>query len=237
MPYFMKELLLREKRRYGLPEEVSNEEMKLLQKGTPIQKIMGFISFNKITINVNRDVLIPRYETEEVVNEALKYLSKESRALDLCTGSGFIGLTIKDEKDCDVVLSDISDEAIIQSKENAKLNNLDVEIIKSDMFENIEGKFDLIISNPPYIPNYIVLGKEVLDFEPANALFAGRDGNDFYKVIFKNLDKYLADDGTLVLEISEDNVEYIKSMGCEILNDINEKPRIAIFRKRNHEKI
>ncbi|MCK5807075.1 MAG: peptide chain release factor N(5)-glutamine methyltransferase [Mycoplasmataceae bacterium] len=231
----MKELLLREKRRYGLPEIVSAQELEKLEQGVPIQKIMGFISFNKIRINVNRDVLIPRYETEEVVNEALKYINKESRVLDLCTGSGFIGLTIKDEKDCKVVMSDISDEAIIQSSENAELNNLDVEIVKSDMFKEIEGKFDLIISNPPYIPNVINLDASVTSFEPSNALFAGKDGNDFYKIIFDNIDKYLSDNGTLVLEISEDNVEYIKSMGCEILKDINEKPRIAIFRKSNNE--
>ena len=231
----MKELLLKEKRRYGLQEVISSEEFKKLEEGLPIQKIMGFISFNKIVINVNRDVLIPRYETEEVVNESLKYIEKDSRVLDLCTGSGFIGLTIKDEKDCQIVMSDISDEAILQSKENAKLNNLDVEIIKSNMFESISGKFDLIISNPPYISTSTKLDPSVTSFEPSNALFAGKDGNDFYRIIFNNADKYLCDNGILILEISEDNVEYIKSHGCEILNDINEKPRIAIFRKSNNE--
>jgi release factor glutamine methyltransferase len=96
------------------------------------------------------------------------------------------------------------------------------------MFENINEKYDLIISNPPYIPNHIKLSKSILKFEPFNALFGGKDGNNFYKIIIQNVSKYLRKNGILILEISKDNLEYIKSFGFKIKNDINNKPRIAI---------
>ena len=175
------EELKRQKRIHGLDESVSDHEVKRLSLGEPIQKIIGFIHFDDVKIFVNRKVLIPRYETEEVVHEALKYIKGTSRVLDLCTGSGYIGLTIKKKAQAEVVMSDIDEEAIIQSNENADYNNLDVEIIKSDLFENIEGKFDVIVSNPPYIPTGNELSKSVTEHEPHHALFAGEDGNELYE--------------------------------------------------------
>lgn len=224
----MIEELKRQKRIHGLSEEISENEIEQLKSGMPIQKIIGFINFDDVKINVNRNVLIPRYETEEVMHAALKFINEDAKVLDLCTGSGYIGLSIKKKTGANVTMSDISEEAIIQSRENAKINNLDVNIIKSDMFENIDQKFNVIISNPPYIPEEIKLGKSVIDFEPSNALFAGDDGNKFYKIIINEAPKYLHENGVVVLEISEDNVEYIKSQGFDIHDDINGKPRIAI---------
>lgn len=220
--------LLREKRRHGLEEVISNKELELLKQGIPVQKIIGFINFDDVKINVNRNVLIPRYETEEVMTESLKYINKDSKVLDLCTGSGYIGLSIKKKTGATVDMTDISDEALIQSKENAKLNNLDVNIFKSDMFESIESKYDLIISNPPYIPNKTNLDSSVLKNEPSNALFGGRNGNDFYKIIIEQYKKYLNPNGIIILEISKDNSKYIKLHGFKILKDINGKDRIAI---------
>lgn len=222
------EELKRQKRIHGLSEEVSEKELELLNAGVPIQKIIGFINFDNLQINVNHKVLIPRYETEEVVRAALPYIRKEWRVLDLCTGSGYIGLTIKQKTGATVVCSDIDDEAIEQTKENAKLNKLDVEIIKSDLFENIEGTFDLIISNPPYIPSNNILDKSVIDHEPHHALFAGEDGNDLYKKIIEKAPEFLNVGGILVLEISDDNSLYIQSQGFDISKDINGKDRIAI---------
>ena len=219
--------LLREKRRYNLPETISSKEQEQLDNGVPVQKIIGFIDFDDLKIKVNRKVLIPRYETQEVVNKALEFINKESSVLDLCCGSGYIGLTIKQKTDCNVTLSDIDDEAIIQSKENAKDNNMNVEIIQSDLFENINGKFDVIVSNPPYIPATNVLDKSVIDFDPELALFGGKDGNDLYKKIIKEAPNYINDGGYLVFEISEDNSKYIKEQGFTILKDINQKDRIA----------
>ena len=219
--------LLREKRRYGLPEEITDYERMLLEHGVPIQKIIGYVIFDDVRINVNRDVLIPRYETEEVMKKSLDFINSGSKVLDMCSGTGYIGLSIKKKTGADVTLSDISEEAIKQSAENAKINNLDVKIIKGDLFKNINDKFDLIISNPPYIPEHILLEDPVLDHEPKIALFGGKSGNDFYKRIIEDAPNYLNDKGTIVFEISEDNVNFLSSKGFVIENDINEKPRIA----------
>jgi release factor glutamine methyltransferase len=222
------ETLLLEKRKYGLKEKISNKEIKMLKKDFPIQKIIGFVNFDDVYINLKYNVLIPRYETEEVMLESLKYINSNSKVLDLCTGSGYIGLSIKKKINANVTLSDISKDSIKQAKKNSKINKLKVKIIKSNMFENINEKYDLIISNPPYIPNHIKLSKSILKFEPSNALFGGKDGNNFYKIIIQNASKYLKKNGILILEISKDNLEYVKSFGFKIKNDINNKPRIAI---------
>lgn len=224
----MRNELLRQKRIHGLPEVVTREEEKQLQNGVPIQKIIGFIDFDNLKIDVSHDVLIPRYETQEVVNKALEYISKDSSVLDLCCGSGYIGLTIKQKKNCKVVLSDISDEAILQTKKNALDNNLDVTVIKSDLFANINQKFNVIVSNPPYIPEKNLLDNSVLNHEPHLALFGGLDGNDFYRRIIKEAPNFLNTNGILVLEISPDNISCIEQEGFEIINDINKKERIAI---------
>ena len=223
-----KSILLNEKRKYDLPETISEKESELLDMGVPIQKIIGYIQFDKVKINVQRDVLIPRYETEEVIIEALKYIKEDSNVLDLCTGSGFIGLTIKEKTNANVTMSDISNEAILQARENSKLNNLDVKIIQSDLFNNIDDKFDVIVSNPPYIREDEVLPESVEKFEPSNALFGGEDGNDFYKEIIKQAPNYLNSNGILIFEIGKDNVEFMQQNNFEILNDINDLPRIAI---------
>lgn len=224
----LEEALLIEKKRHKLREKITIKEKKLLQKGYPIQKIIGFINFDDVHIDLEYDVFIPRYETEEVLQESLKYINQNSKVLDLCCGSGYIGLSIKKKTNSIVTLSDISIDAIKQTKKNLKINNLKVKVIHSNLFENIDDKFDVIVSNPPYIPNVKKLDKKVLDFEPHNALFGGKDGNDFYKKIIKEIPKYLNQNGLLILEISEDNLNFIKSKGFKIKNDINKKPRIAI---------
>lgn len=220
--------LKRQKRIHGLSEEISAQELSQLQAGVPIQKIIGFINFDNLQINVNHKVLIPRYETEEVIHAALPYINKDSKVLDLCCGSGYIGLTIKQKTGASVTCSDIDQEAILQTQENAQLNNLDVQIVKSDLFENITGKFDLIISNPPYIPSTNKLDNSVLNHEPHHALFAGVDGNNLYKRIIEEAPQYLNEGGVVVLEISPDNKAYIQSQGFTIINDMNGKERIAI---------
>ena len=222
------EELLTEKRRYNLPEEITTWEKQLLKDGVPIQKIIGFIDFDDLKINVNRDVLIPRYETVELVNESIKYINEDSRVLDLCTGSGYIGLTIKQKTNATVVMSDIDEESIIQSTENAKENNLDVEIIQSNLFENIEGKFDVIVTNPPYIPATNILDSSVTNYEPSLALFGGKDGNAIIKKILNQYKDYLNEDGVILFEASPDNINIFKEHDFEILKDINGKERIFI---------
>lgn len=213
---------------HHLNQTVNNFDIEKLKIGTPIQKIVGFINFDNLQINIRQKVFIPRFETEEVMLEAIKYIKKKSKVLDLCCGSGYIGLSIKQKVNCDVTLSDIDEQAIIQTLENKLLNNLNVKVIKSNMFEKITGKFDIIISNPPYIPNKTKLSPSVLNFEPHHALFGGTDGNDFYRIIVQNAPEYLKKNGWLILEISSDNVKFLKFHNFKILNDINKKPRIAI---------
>ena len=223
-----KETLLKEKRIHGLPETISANEIKQLANNVPIQKIIGFINFDNLRINVNRKVLIPRYETQEVIIKALEFINPTDRVLDLCCGSGYIGLTIKQKVPTSTVfLGDIDNEAIIQSMENRALNKLDVEIIKSDLFSNLKGTFNVIVSNPPYIPTSTILEESVLKHEPGHALFAGIDGNYFYKTIIKSAKKFLRKDGYLVFEISQDNSNYLKDNGFTIIKDINKKDRIA----------
>ena len=222
-----KELLL-EKKRHNLEEKITSKEKELLKKNYPIQKIIGFINFDDVHIDLEHNVFIPRYETEEVVQESLKYINKNSKVLDLCCGSGYIGLSIKKKTNSNVTLSDVSVDAIKQSQKNMQINNLKVNIIHSNLFEKINDKFDVIISNPPYVSKVKKLDRKILNFEPHNALFAGQDGNDFYKKIIKKAPKYLNQNGLLILEISEDNLDFIKAKGFKIKNDINNKPRIAI---------
>lgn len=222
------EELKRQKRIHGLPEVVSEDELKQLHKGVPIQKIIGFINFDNLQINVDRNVLIPRYETEEVVHEALKHIHHHSHVLDLCCGSGYIGLTVKQKTNAHVTCSDIDHEALLQTKENAQLNNLDVKIVHSDLFENLNEKFDVIISNPPYIPSHHKLDSSVLEHEPHHALFAGQDGNDIYRRIILEAADYIKKNGWLILEISPDNVSFLEEHGFKIKKDMNGKERIAI---------
>ena len=127
-----------------------------LKNGEPVQYIIGNVDFFDLNLNVNKNVLIPRFETEELVEKTLnyieKYFSNPIRILDMGTGSGSIALTLKKKlKNCIVDASDISIKALEVARENAKKNNLDVNFIESDIFNNINSKYDCLISNPPYI--------------------------------------------------------------------------------------
>ncbi|UUD36808.1 protoporphyrinogen oxidase [Mycoplasmopsis californica] len=235
-----KDDLLLEKRRYNLKESVSDEELKKLKTGMPVQKIMGYVEFFETIININHEVLIPRYETEELVN--LFYLNERAyiynngaNILDLCAGSGCIGLSLKNnfQASVNVTLSDVDKEAIAQINENAAALKLDVEVLSSDLFTDIKGKFDYIISNPPYISANEVLDSSVLDFEPHHALFAKDDGYYFYEQIFKHYKSFLKPGGKVYLEISPHIYKLIKkknpNLNIEFFKDINEKWRFAII--------
>ncbi|MBU4690381.1 peptide chain release factor N(5)-glutamine methyltransferase [Mycoplasma sp. ES3157-GEN-MYC] len=227
-----------EKRRYGLSEIISNEELKKLQEGMPIQYIMGYIEFLNTKIKLDHKVLIPRYETEEMVDLALKKYVKNKidfKVLDLCCGSGFIGLAIKvNAPKVQVTLSDIDPIAIKQTKENA-IENLGsdtrVNIIQSDLFSNVTEKFDLIISNPPYLDENIILNNDKdLKWEPQHALYTKDEGWYFYKKILDHYKSYLNDDGVLIFEINPLHIQKWNELNnVKILNDINNKPRFAII--------
>ncbi|WP_246004295.1 peptide chain release factor N(5)-glutamine methyltransferase [Mycoplasma todarodis] len=206
----------------------SQSELERLEQGVPLHKVLGYIEMTDVVIDLSKDVLIPRYETEELILLAKEYITQSSKVLDLCSGSGYIGLAIKKMTGAKVTASDISKEAISQIEINKKKNNLDIEVIESDLFENISGKFDVIISNPPYIPQNNTLSESVLKYEPHLALFGGEDGNDLYKRIVAKYKNHLNPGGVILFEISEDNVDFLAKQGFKIVKDINGKSRIAI---------
>lgn len=181
--------------------------MSLLEKDYPVQYIIGYVDFYGLKINVNEFTLIPRYETEYLIELTLKELKKMNLAnpkiLDLCTGSGAIGLTLKSLlPSSEVTLSDISKDALMVANKNKNELNLDVNIIESDLFKNIPGKFDVIISNPPYVMTNETLPKDVL-YEPHLALYSGPKGIDHIEEIFKNIKSHLNNKYLIALEINE----------------------------------
>lgn len=181
--------------------------MSLLEKDYPVQYIIGYVDFYGLKINVNEFTLIPRYETEYLIELTLKELKKMNLAnpkiLDLCTGSGAIGLTLKSLlPSSEVTLSDISKDALMVANKNKNELNLDVNIIESDLFKNIPGKFDVIISNPPYVMTNEPLPKDVL-YEPHLALYSGPKGIDHIEEIFKNIKSHLNNKYLIALEINE----------------------------------
>lgn len=181
--------------------------MSLLEKDYPVQYIIGYVDFYGLKINVNEFTLIPRYETEYLIELTLKEIKKLNLAnpkiLDLCTGSGAIGLTLKSLlPSSEVTLSDISKDALMVANKNKNELNLDVNIIESDLFKNIQGKFDVIISNPPYVITNETLPKDVL-YEPHLALYSGPKGIDHIEEIFKNIKSHLNNKYLIALEINE----------------------------------
>lgn len=185
----------------------NDQTISLLEKSYPVQYIIGYVDFYGLKINVNEFTLIPRYETEYLIELTLKEIKKLNLAnpkiLDLCTGSGAIGLTLKSLlPSSEVTLSDISKDALMVANKNKNELNLDVNIIESDLFKNIQGKFDVIISNPPYVMTNETLPKDVL-YEPHLALYSGPKGIDHIEEIFKNIKSHLNNKYLIALEINE----------------------------------
>ena len=208
----------------GVVEEKFKEGIKLLNEGTPLQYITNTQEFMKLDFYVDSNVLIPQPDTEVLVEEVLDILKNKDgvkKVLDLCTGSGVIGISIAKYTESIVTMSDISKKALEIAKKNAINNNVDnkCKFILSDMFEDIEEKFDIIVSNPPYIKSKVIdsLDKEVQN-EPGLALDGGEDGLEFYRIIAENAYKYLNKDGVLALEIGYDQKQEV----IKILEEIGE---------------
>lgn len=173
----------------------------------PVAYILGYKEFWSLKLKVTPDVLVPRPETEKVVETALKMLQIEPgthcQILDLCTGSGCIAAALASElPHAQFVLTDISEKALAVAKENLKFAEGRITFLQSDLFKNVTGRFDLIVSNPPYIPSAELetLMPEVRDFEPRLALDGGRDGLDFVRQIRHHFSKHLKPSGCCILE-------------------------------------
>ena len=217
-----------------------NEYVKKRLGHMPIQYILNKAYFCGLPLYVNENVLIPRFDTEVLVEEVLKISKKDKskRILDICTGSGAIAIALKKLGGFERVDAlDISDNALEVAKRNAKELNLDINFLKSDMFSSLtsEIKYDIIVSNPPYIQSDVVdtLESEVKDFEPRLALDGDADGMKFYKIIAENYEDYLVDNGVLALEIGYDEANDIRALfegkNVVIKKDLANLDRVAII--------
>lgn len=181
----------------------------------PLQYITHTAYFYGAEYYVDESVLIPRFDTENLVELVLKNEKDAKNFLDMCTGSGCIAIAIKDNlKGINATAADISEAALKVAKKNADGHCADITFIHSDLFENIDGKYDFIVSNPPYIVKDVIstLMPEVKDYEPANALDGGEDGLDFYRQIIKESPKYLNKKGRLYFEIGYDQSESVSNL-------------------------
>ena len=205
-------------------------------KREPISKILGRREFWGRIFSINKNVLDPRADTETLIDYVIEKPVKT--VLELGTGSGVITVTLACEwKEVHVTATDISEDALLLAQKNAEKFNIEnkIQFLKSDWFDNVEGKFDLIISNPPYI-GWIEQDKictEVTKYDPEIALFAGFDGFDAYKKIIPGLAKYLNPDGFVVLEIGASQSNLVKDImnlsgffNVDIVKDLSGKDRV-----------
>jgi release factor glutamine methyltransferase len=221
--------------------EMSDEQLRVLGewierrvKGEPLQYILGEWEFMGLPFVVDRRVLIPRQDTELLCETALERIRNHAcrDVLDLCTGSGCIAIALQKLAGVNVTASDISRDALNVAKENAKINDVGITFVESDLFVNIEGMFDLITCNPPYLTGTDMEQMQTeVTFEPALALFGGVDGLNFYKKIAKDYKTHLRPGGTLLLEIGNTQKASVSAIFAEntrVINDLNGNPRVLI---------
>ena len=236
----------------NLSEQLSkeNEEKyfslieKHIEEDVPLSHLVGFEYFYDRKYKVTKDVLSPRMETEELIYKVIEYVKTTNKnnlkILDLCTGSGIIAITLKKELEqvsVDIIASDISEKAIEVAKENAQIHNADIRFIQSDIFNNIDDKFDIIVSNPPYIDrkDEVTMQDNVLKYDPHLALFAKEEGMYFYRKIIEQANDYLDENGVIFFEIGYDQKDKIIKLADmngysgEVYKDINGRDRMAFL--------
>ena len=197
-----------------------DDAIKRLEAGEPVQYIVGNVDFYGNIIKVDKRVLIPRFETEGLVELALSYLANTNLDIvDLGTGSGCIPITLKKKlPNINIDAVDISLEALILAIDNAKLNNVEINFIHGDMLKPLNKKYDVIISNPPYIAYDEDIMDIVKNNEPNNALYASDDGLYFYEEILKNCKNYLKEKYYIFFEIGYNQGEKVKEKALKYLN-------------------
>lgn len=181
----------------------------------PLQQIVGYQEFMGLKFRVTPDVLIPRQDTETLVEEVMRFLHDGMNILDLCTGSGCILLSLLHySNDCTGIGSDISKKALEVAKQNAEALSVTAAFLESNLFEKIENRYEIIVSNPPYIPTDVIptLMEEVRNHEPINALDGDTDGLFFYRKITQEAGKYLYPGGMLFFEIGCEQAEAVSGL-------------------------
>lgn len=228
------------KAQYDAAEAIANK----MKDGTPLQYALGYCDFYGIKISVNQNVLIPRPETEELAEKAIVEVKSRNEnvgidVLDLCTGSGAIAVSIAKHTSAHVCATDVSTGAIDVAKANALNTGVKIDFVCGDMWSAVENKqFDVIVSNPPYIPSEDVkkLDEKVKNFEPQLALDGDADGLKYYRIIEKGLDAHLKDGGVLLMEFGIGQAESIKeifaSYDVTIDKDIEGVERMATVRRK-----
>jgi len=198
-----------------------DEIIKKIESGYPVQYLIGNVEFYNSIIKVNENVLIPRFETEVLVDKTINYakkkFNKKIKIIDLGTGSGCIAIALAKELDANVDALDISESALEVARDNAKNNNVEINFINQNMEDSLDNNYDIIISNPPYIPNDGFVEKIVKENEPNIALFAPNKGLYFYEEILKKHLNNLNKPGLIAFEIGDNQEEDLKI----ILNNHN----------------
>lgn len=227
-------------------EDFKNK-IQAINKGIPLQYAMGKVNFYGNEFIINNNVLIPRFETEELVENTINYINKYFTEpvdiIDLGCGSGVIGLTLEKKVSTKTVdLIDISEKALEVTHKNCEKLNSNANVIKSDMFSNITKKYDVIISNPPYIKTTEPIEEIVKNNEPHLALYAGEDGLDCYKKILENASNYMKEKAIIAFEIGYQQAnditelanKYLDNVKIVIKKDLSEKDRMLfIFKNIN----
>ena len=216
---------------------------KYLYENKPIQYLIGSVCFYGYDFIVNEDVLIPRCETEELVSNVLfaydKYFNNSKiKVCDVATGSGCIGITLKKEApNMEVTITDISERALDVARKNSEKLAAYVNILCGDMLEPLEGKFDILVSNPPYIPDEEFVMSLVKDNEPNIALFGGKDGLKFYNIILRDAKRILNDNAIIAFEHGYDKKNEIEALAkhyfpksrVETLKDYEGRDRMTLI--------
>ena len=218
-----------------------NKMKERIDNGEPWQYVIGKTEFYGRTFAVNKDVLIPRQETELVTEQVIKHLYKCESVLDLCCGSGVIGITIEREiqkmniASVGVTCAEVSKDALKVAKLNAKKLKASVKFVESDMFSNVKGKFNFIVCNPPYIESAVIetLDDSVKNYEPHIALDGGEDGLKFYRILAEQAPAHLNAGGLLILEIGYNQGDAVKALfeekyDVEVMKDYSGNDRIVI---------
>ena len=211
-------------KKYIHPEDNLEEALERLKNGEPVQYIVGDTNFYGNIIKVNKDVLIPRPETEELVEKTYNYIkdifNNDIDILDIGTGSGCIPITLKKLLPTSNLTGvDISEKALKVAEENKIINNVSITFLQSDIFKNVKGKYDVIISNPPYIREDEEIMDIVKNNEPHLALYAKDNGLYFYKEIIKEAHNYLKDKYIIAFEIGEEQGSDIVNIAKEYFPD------------------